>query len=108
MIYKFKSKVSGDVVMLGGTGDHLLRLIGKQPAPQGIIEPPAMPTAIAALEQAVAEDEAARARDEAEAAAQGRKPAPRADAVSLRQRAWPLIEMLKRAQTAGKDVVWGV
>ena len=108
MIYKFKSKASADVIMLGGTGDELLRLIGKQPAPQGIIESPAMPTAIAALELAVAADDEARARDEAEATAQGRKPPRRGDAVSLRQRAWPLVEMLKRAQAAGKDVVWGV
>jgi broad specificity phosphatase PhoE len=29
-------------------------------------------------------------------------------AVSLRQRATPFIEMLLRAQKAGKDIVWGV
>jgi hypothetical protein len=54
MIYKFKSKASGDLVMLGPHGDRLLRLLGREPAAQGIIEPSAMPQAIAALEAAIA------------------------------------------------------
>jgi ABC-type lipoprotein export system ATPase subunit len=28
--------------------------------------------------------------------------------ITLRQRAWPLVEMLKRSQSEGQDVVWGV
>ena len=28
--------------------------------------------------------------------------------VALRQRLWPLVEMLRRAQAAGEPVVWGV
>ena len=31
MIYKFKSKAAGDVIMMGPSGDHVLRVIGKQP-----------------------------------------------------------------------------
>jgi hypothetical protein len=48
MIYKFKSKATGDVIMLGPTGDQLLRCIGREPAPKGIIEPAAMPAAMTA------------------------------------------------------------
>jgi len=107
MIYKFKSKAAGDVLMLGPAGDHVLRVIGKAPGPKGIVEPGAMPAAIAALEQAIAADEAARARAEREAAAEGRTlPAP--EGVTLRQRAWPLIEMMRRAHAAEKEIVWGV
>lgn len=107
MIYKFKSKAAGDVIMMGPAGDDVLRLIGKSPAPQGILESGAMTAAIAALEHAVAADEAARAQAEREAAAEGRKLAPR-DGVSLRQRAWPLVEMMKRSIGENADVVWGV
>ena len=107
MIYKFKSKAAGDVIMMGPSGDDVLRLIGKAPAPKGIIESAAMGAAIAALEAAVAADEAARAQAEREAAAEGRKLAPR-DAITLRQRAWPLVEMMKRSSAAGADIVWGV
>ena len=107
MIYKFKSKAAGDLIMMGPSGDQVLRIIGKQPAPQGIVEPAAMPAAMAAIERAIADDEAARARAEREAAAEGRTLAP-GEGVSLRQRAWPLVEMMKRAQAADQDIVWGV
>ena len=36
MMYKFKSKASGDLLMLGPDGDRLLRLLGRDPAPSGI------------------------------------------------------------------------
>lgn len=101
MIYKFRSKAAGDVIMLGPNGDQMLRLIGRDPAAKGIIEPPAMPAAVAALEAAIAADEAARAG----AKADDDKPA---DAVALRPRMWPMIEMLKRAHRADEPVVWGV
>ncbi len=29
-------------------------------------------------------------------------------AVTLRQRTWPLLEMIRRSQQAGADIVWGV
>jgi hypothetical protein len=107
MIYKFKSKAAGDVIMMGPSGDHVLRIVGKAPGPKGIIEPAAMPAAIAALERAIAEEESARKQAEDEAAAEGKSPPPR-DPVGLRQRAWPLVEMMKRAHADGKEIVWGV
>jgi len=107
MIYKFKSKAAGDLIMMGPSGDQVLRIIGKEPAAQGIIEPAAMSAAMAAIERAVAQDEAERARAEREAQAEGRTLAPR-EGVSLRQRAWPMIEMMKRAQAADNEIVWGV
>lgn len=103
MIYKFKSKAAGDVIMLGPNGDHVLRLIGKEPAATGIIEPAAMPAAMAAIEQAVAADEAAR-----QGATEPARAAAPADRISLRQRAWPLVEMMKRAHAANQEIVWGV
>jgi len=106
MIYKFKSKATGDTLMLGPQGDAMLRLLGREPAAQGIIEVGAMPAAIDALQRAVAEDDAARRTgpdddvDEPAGAA--------GDTVSLRRRLWPMVEMLKRAHAAGEPVVWGV
>jgi hypothetical protein len=95
MIYKFKSPATGDLIMLGPNGDQMLRSIGHEPAPKGIIEPAAMPAAIAALQAAIAAEEQAREEDD--------KPAP----VGLRQRLWPMVEMLRRAHTADEPVVWG-
>jgi hypothetical protein len=103
VIYKFKSKAAGDVIMLGPNGDHVLRLIGKEPAAKGIIEPAAMLAAMSAIEQAIAAEDAARQG----ATEQQRVDAPH-DRVSLRQRAWPLVELMKRAHAANQEIVWGV
>jgi hypothetical protein len=106
MIYKFKSKAAGDVIMMGETGDRLLQAVGKAPAAKGIFEAASLPAAMAAIEAAVAADEAARAQAEREAEAEGRRLPPRD--LGLRQRAWPLLEMMKRAHAEGHDIVWGV
>ena len=105
MIYKFKSKSAGDVIMMGPNGDQMLRLIGREPAAKGILESASLPAAVQALEGAVAEDE--RARAEAEAEANG-KTLPPTEGVSLRQRVWPMVEMMKRSAKNGHDIVWGV
>lgn len=102
MIYKFKSPATGDLVMLGPNGDELLRLLGREPSARGIIEPAAMPAAIAALRSAVAAAEAPPADDEA---GDGDEPSRR---VGLRQRVWPVVQMLERAHAADQPVVWGV
>jgi hypothetical protein len=107
VIYKFKSKAAGDVIMTGPTGDELLRAIGREPAPKGIFEPADMPALMQAIERAVAAAEAQRAEAEAKAAAEGQKLPPRQE-IGLRQRAWPLLEMMKRAHPAGEPIVWGV
>jgi hypothetical protein len=104
MIYKFKSKAAGDVIMMGPSGDQVLRIIGKEPSSKGIIEPVQMPAAIQALEQAVATEEAARKEAQEEDGAKAGK----GDGISLRQRAWPLVEMMRRAHAANENIVWGV
>lgn len=106
MIYKFKSKATGDVIMLGPTGDQVLREVGREPAAKGIFEVDAMPGLIAALEQAIAREEAERAEVDAKVREDGERGAPMS--ISLRQRAWPLIEMLRKAHAAGEPIVWGV
>jgi hypothetical protein len=105
MIYRFRSETDGDLIMMGPTGDSVLRVIGREPAPQGIIEARALPAAIAAIEQAVAAEDAARQAAGRDAPGDGVGPG---DKISLRQRAWPLLEMMRRSQAAGADIVWGV
>ena len=53
MLYKFKSKDHGDVIMLEANGRRVLEIIGKHPGPTGIILPEQMPAAIKALEDAI-------------------------------------------------------
>jgi hypothetical protein len=107
MIYKFKSKATGDLIMTGPVGDRVLRVLGREPAPQGILECATLPGAMGAIERAIALDEAQREQAEREAEAEGRA-LPQREGVSLRQRAWPMREMMKRVHAAGEDIVWGV
>lgn len=104
MLYKFKSRATADLIMLEPHGRQIVSILGKAPGASGIVTAAQIPAAIAALEAAVAADEAQPPVDEAqdEAAADDRK-----DAVRLRQRAAPFIDMLRRSAAEGVDVVWG-
>ena len=126
MLYKFKSRATADLILLDAAGKRLLKIVGKEPAAQGIITAAQIPAAIAALEAAVAHEESTAQVDAAEhkAAAAGHRQDhqdQRADQddqddmdeanqnrVTLRQRAAPFIDMLKRSAAEGMDVVWGV
>ena len=107
MLYKFKSKAAGDLIMLEPNGRRVLEIIGKDAGPKGIILAEEMPAAIQALNDAIDREEAEQKAAIEEARARGQVP-PRFDAVSLRQRAVPFIDMLKRCSAAGKEIVWGV
>lgn len=93
MLYKFKSKATGDVIMLEPNGRRVLEIIGKTPGPQGIILSSEMAAAIAALDAA--------------APAGASKAGETDDEVQLRQRSVPFIDLLKASLSAGEDVVWG-
>ena len=98
MLYKFKSKNAGDVIMLEPNGRKVLEIIGKDAGPTGIILPEQMPAAIEALHAAITLEESG---DVEAGAVPG-------DALGLRQRAVPFIDMLERNHKSGDDVVWGV
>jgi hypothetical protein len=103
-MYRFKSKADGDLIMMAPVGDQILRIVGREPAPRGIIEATTLPQAIAALEQAIAAAERARqgqAGDDADDAGG-------ATAIGLQQRAWPMLEMMRRSLAERADIVWGV
>lgn len=102
MLYKFKSKNTGDVIMLEPNGRMILEIIGKDPSPAGIILPGQMPAAIQALQAAIAREESVVNKKEQE---EGDVPG---DAPGLRQRAVPFIDMLQRNHKAQTEVVWGV
>jgi hypothetical protein len=107
-MYRFKSKSDGDLIMMAPVGDQILRIIGREPATKGIIELARIPAAITALEQAIADAEAERRQardgglDEDGDAAGGNA------AVGLGQRAWPMLEMMRRSLAEHADIVWGV
>lgn len=106
MLYKFKTKAAGDLIMLEPDGRRLLEIIGKDPGPTGIILPEQMAAALAALDQAIALEEARQREADEAAQAEGRVSAR--PPVSLRQRAVPMMDMLRRAAKGQHDITWGV
>ena len=108
MLYKFKSKATGDLIMLEPNGRRVLEIIGKAAGPKGIILAADMPAAISALETAIAAEEAERKVPPDAAAADASAGHGPTEGVSLRQRAVPFLDMLRRSQGAGHEIVWGV
>lgn len=108
MLYRFKTRNAGDVVMLEPHGKRMLKIMGKEPGPQGIVLQSDMPAVLAALRAAVEEEELQLAEQQAAHGTGNGPPPTRGDNVSLRQRALPLMELLKSAHAAGDSVVWGV
>jgi hypothetical protein len=106
MLYIFKSKNAGNVIMLETNGRKVLQVIGKDAGPTGIILASQMPAAILALQEAIALEESIQqpvdADDEADTGA------VQEEVLGLRQRAVPFIDMLQRNFKAQTDVVWGV
>lgn len=107
MIYKFKSKADGDLIMLEAQGRRVLEIIGKDAGAKGIITAGQIPGAISALEDAIAREESMKKAAGADGAepADGQTPT---ESISLRQRAKPFLDMLRRCDAAQADVVWGV
>ncbi len=107
MVYRFKSRTTGDMVMLEHTGKQVLEILGKDPKGPGIILPEQMPDAVAALHAAVKAAEEEHARQVAEAREKG-EPPPDPDRVSLRMRVAPFLEMIQRCEAERVEIVWGV
>jgi hypothetical protein len=103
----FKSRADADLLIMQPVAGQLLRIVGHEPTERGILEAAQLPAAIAALEAAVAADNAAAKRtgtvdlDDMD----DHHPEQR---VGLAQRAWPLIQMMKRSVAEKADIVWGV
>ncbi len=109
-MYKFKSRATGDLIMLEPNGRQILSILGRNDAAsqaQGILLPEHMPEAIEKLAAAIQADEDHKARLIQEAQDKGETP-PRFEGISLRQRAVPFIEMIRRCKKAEKEIVWGV
>lgn len=106
-LYRFKSRETGDLVMLEPQGKRILQILGKVPGDAGILTVDQMPAAITTLREAMDAEEAQHKRLIEEARAKG-EPPPDFDPISLRMRCAPFIEMIQRSEKAKADIVWGV
>jgi hypothetical protein len=99
--------VAGDVLMLDSVGDAVLNAMGMESAAKGIIQPEVMPAAIRAVEAAADRGSSQRSAERLDAGDASRLNGE-LESVSLRQRAWPLVKMMRRAHASGEVIVWGV
>ena len=103
MLYKFKSKTTGDLIMFEGSARRILEIIGKTADAKGIVLVEQMDSAIERLEAAVAKEKV----DQLAASESGDKD-EKDRPLSLGQRAMPFIDLLKRCRQDGSNLVWGV
>jgi Domain of unknown function (DUF1840) len=116
MLIVFSSSQDADLIMLEPVARHLLKIVGKAP-PQGILQGPDLAVALQQINAAIdleqqqlaaaakqAQQKAQRSLDDEEepGGAQGRA----AHKFSLKQRAYPLINMLRRALEHEVAVTW--
>jgi hypothetical protein len=103
----FKSKATGDLIMLTAHAGALLGRIGKSVSGAGILTVPEMPAALKVLKNL--DDGAQEERSRAAAQAANDEPVEAMDEqVSLRKRAVPLVRMIEEANASGEPIVWGV
>lgn len=107
----FRSKAAAEIYMFGETAQRLLGIVGKANSDRGVIRANEIHDALdrltAAVEREKAElsdERARREHDERTGDAHSQPVQP----ITLGQRAFPLIGMLRAAQKKGVDVTWGV
>lgn len=106
MLVTFSSKNAADVLMLSHHAQPLLKAAGKDvgsPFPErGVFTVEQLESAIAGIERAVAEADPVPDDD----ADDDLPVPPMARAVGLAQRAFPLLDLLRRARENGDNVMW--
>ncbi|SCK34325.1 protein of unknown function [Variovorax sp. HW608] len=107
MLYRFHSRATPPFVMLEVHARQLFDIIGKAPAPKGIITIDQMPAAIAALEAAM-QREARNVHNDDDYAVEGHDNEAEKQHIGIRQRGAPLLHMLKDSLADKKDVTWDV
>lgn len=107
MVYKFVSRATAEMIMLEADAKNILKAIGKDPSPQGIITVAQIPAAIQALQAAVAAEDERRKQAAPDKDAEDEDGDDVKATIGLKQRAVPFIDMLQRSAAEGADVVWG-
>lgn len=105
MIFTFRSKAASELIMLGQHAVPVLEIAGKsiggEVEKKGVFTPEQVPDAIARLERALGTEQAPAFDEDDPAQAE-----KAAQYVGLKQRAFPLLDMLRAAQKKNVNVTW--
>ena len=102
MLVTFKTKAHGDITMFGDVAVKLLKIMGHSGTVPSAFKPEDIPVALQRLKQAAGQDNPSTAGD----GKAGDQDDDGEEAVSLRNRALPLIELLEAAEKAQVHVMW--
>ncbi len=105
MLVTFRSQAYANITMFGDIAIKLLTMMGHSGAVPGAILAEDVPAALDRLKKALAEDRSAVVAvpaDDAKEKDEEAKEIP----VSLAQHAFPLLELLRAAAGAQRDVMW--
>lgn len=108
MLITFKTSAAPDVQMLDNLADYLLGIIGKRLGERGVITHDELPSAIQKLEAAVATDKQERAEHDGHFHEGEEGHEHHEIPVGLAQRAYPFLDMMRLAQQANGDIIWGI
>ena len=106
----FRSKAAGEIFMFAETARRIFEIVGRQDAPRGVITAEQVPEALQKLVDAVEEEkeQLKAAKEDADLHDRQGDGTPQQRPITLGQRAFPLIEMLRAAQKKKVDVTWGI
>ena len=116
MLVKFHSSTSGEVVMFAKDAGHLFAIVGKEGTARGVFTRQQLPDAMTRLHAAVDEDKMAARHALAPPVDQGLEEeavddheTPRAtavEAITLAQRAHPLLLLMERTDKENGFILW--
>ncbi|MFO7746431.1 MAG: DUF1840 domain-containing protein [Orrella sp.] len=108
MIVTFTCNVDADVIMMGDQAQPILGTAGKDVSAglpeRGVFTEEQLADAIARLEAAIKAEPPREHTDDDEEDDQREK--PKTEVVLLAQRVYPLLSMMKKAQSANTSVMW--
>jgi len=105
MLVTFSTKVAADITMFGEVAMALLKLMDQSGAVPGALLAIDVPTALERLKEGIAVSGANPVGNPPRDADEDEDKAP--PAVTLSQRAYPLVGLLEAAARAKADVLWG-
>ena len=106
----FRSKAAGEIFMFAETARRIFEILGRPESERGVVTAEQVPDALHRLEAAVEQEKAQlkAAADQAERADKQGDGSVQPRAISLGQRAFPLLEMLRAAEKKRVGVTWGI
>ncbi len=106
VLVTFRTKAYANITMFGDVAVRLLRLMGHTGTVPSAIRPEDIPDALQRLKAGIAAAEAATAVPEEPSEARRESGDAEEPRVSLKQRAFPLIQLLEAAERENVPVMW--